>query len=156
MLVAAVLNRAQSAIGQGIRYKLGKGGMDPGSPTPASASDQCECSGFVAWCLGMSRQTTQLFYVNFNGGWLDTTAIWTDIGSSAGIFEPSEKRPGAVVVYPSPTRGHGHIGIVLDANHVIHCSSGNDKKFRDSIQSTAFTVFNKNPKSRFGWLTGLQ
>ena len=88
MQVAAVLARANSAVGQGIRYKLGKGGMSPGSPTPASSS-QCDCTGFVAWCLGFSRKLTEHFYVQFNGGWFETTAVWTDIGSSVGIFEPS-------------------------------------------------------------------
>ena len=65
MELTAVLARAHSSVGQGIRYKLGRGGMYPGSPTPAAAN-LCDCTGFVAWCLGFSRKMTERFYVNFN------------------------------------------------------------------------------------------
>lgn len=155
MQVQAVLSRAQAAVGQGIRYKLGKGGMKPGSPTPASGG-QCDCSGFVAWCLGMSRQTNELFYKNFNGGWIETSAVWADIGSSVGIFDATSKKPGAVVVYPDGNGHEGHIGILMDATHVVHCSKGNDTQFGNAIQITPLTVFNNNPKTRYGWLIGLQ
>jgi hypothetical protein len=155
MEVASVLARAQAAVSLGIRYKLGKGGMNPGSPTPASGG-QCDCSGFVAWCYGMSRKTTENFYVNFNRGWIETTAVWTDIGKSVGMFEPIQKRPGAVVVYPDAGGNQGHIGIIVDATRVVHCSSGNDARYGNAIQVTPLTVFNNNPSSRFGWLYGLQ
>ena len=122
---------------------------------PASSS-QCDCTGFVAWCLGFSRKLTEHFYVQFNGGWFETTAVWTDIGSSVGIFEPSSKKPGAVIVYPDAHGHQGHIGIIVDATHVVHCSSGNDTQYGDAIRVTPLTVFNNNPNARLGWLTGLQ
>jgi hypothetical protein len=155
MQVAAVLARAHAAVAQGIRYKLGQGGMNPGSSTPGH-DGQCDCSGFVAWCLGMSRKTPDQFYVHFNGGWIETTGVWTDIEQSVGIFEESIKRPGAVVVYPDAHGHEGHIGIIVDANSVVHCSHGNDTHFGNAIQITPLTVFNNNPKTRFGWLVGLQ
>jgi hypothetical protein len=153
MVVDAVIARAHSAVGQGIRYKLGKGGMNPGSPTPA-AGGGCDCSGFVAWCLGFSRKLDEAFYRNFNGGWFETTAVWTDIGSSVGLFDEVTKRPGAVIVYPDADGGQGHIGILIDATHVAHCSKGNDTRTGDAIQVTGLTVFNK-PNARVGWLLGL-
>src|SRR5262245_45093542 len=128
MRIPAVLARAGSSVGQGIRYKLGKGGMNPGSPTPA-AGGQCDCSGFVAWCLGMSRKTDEHFYVIFNGGWIETTGVWQDVGQNVGIFEETDRRPGAIVVYPDSNGHQGHIGIVVDDGHVIHCSKGNDTQF---------------------------
>ena len=155
MQVAAVLARAQGATALGIRYKLGKGGMNPGSPTPA-AGGECDCSGFVAWCLGMSRKTTEHFYVNFNNGWIETTAVWTDIGSSAGIFEATPKKPGAIVVFPDGNGHQGHIGIIVDNTHVVHCSKGNDTQFGNAIRVTPLTVFNNNSNSRIGWLHGMQ
>lgn len=154
MQVAAVLARAHAATHQGIRYKLGAGGFKPGLPTPGPTG-QCDCSGFVAWCLGMSRQTNELFYKNFNGGWIETSAVWTDIGSSVGIFQPTKPLPGAVVVYPDENGHEGHIGIVIDPTHVIHCSLGNDKSTGNAIQMTAMTVFQNNNKSRYGWLHSL-
>ncbi len=155
MQVAAVLGRANSAVGQGIRYQLGKGGMNPGSPTPA-VGNKCDCTGFVAWCLGFSRKLNDRFYVEFNGGWFETTAVWTDIGTNVGILEPSNKRSGAIIVYPDSAGHQGHIGILIDATHVVHCSKGNDTSTGDAIQITALTVFNQNSKTRVGWLHGLQ
>ncbi len=155
MQVAAVLARANAAIAQGIHYKLGQGGMNPGSATPGH-DGQCDCSGFVAWCLGMSRHTSDQFYVHFNGGWIETTAVWTDVGQSVGIFDETSKRPGAVVVYPDEHGHEGHIGIIVDAHRVVHCSHGNDTQYGNAIQVTPLTVFDSNPRTRFGWLVGLQ
>jgi hypothetical protein len=154
MHVNEVLARIQSSLGLGSRYKLGKGGMNPGSPTPNSGG-QCDCSGYVSWCLGMSRKTTQHFYVNFNGGWIETTAAWTDIGSSVGIFDSCTKKPGAIIVYPDANGRQGHIGILVDSTHVAHCSKGNDTQFGNAIQITPLTVFANNGNSRTGWLYGL-
>ena len=154
MQVGAVLGRAQAAVAQGVRYKLGKGGMNPGAPTPALAG-QCDCSGFVAWCLGMSRKIDERFYAHFNGGWIETTAVWTDIASPVGIFEEIAPTAGTVVVYPDANGHQGHIGILTDAGHVVHCSAGNDKMFGNAIQVTPLTIFQANPSTRFGWLHGL-
>ena len=154
MDIEAVIARAQSAVGQGIRYKLGMGGMKPGNPTPA-AGGQCDCSGFVAWCLGMSRLTKDAFYVHFIGGWIETTAVWTDIGNSVGIFDQLDApKRGAVVVFPDALGHQGHIGIISGPGRVIHCSKGNDTHFGDAIQETEMDVFNR-PDARYGWLVGL-
>lgn len=154
MDVAAVIARAHGAAALGVRYELGKGGMNPGSPTPA-AGGKCDCSGFVAWCLGMSRKTSNTFYVHFNGGWIETTAVWTDIGKSVGMFEDTLIKPGAVLVYPDAAGHQGHIGIAVDATHVAHCSKGNDTATGNAIQITPLTVFKNNAMTRCGWLYGL-
>ncbi len=105
----------------------------------------------------MSRHTPDQFYVHFNGGWIETTAVWTDIGQSVGIFDQTSKRPGAVVVYPDE---HGtrrtHRYHRRCAQRVVHCSHGNDTQYGNAIQVTPLTVFDNNPKTRFGWLVGLQ
>lgn len=155
MDVAMVLARAYAASHQGIKYKLGKGGMTPGSPTPGSGG-LCDCTGFISWCFGMSRKTADHFYVQANGGWIETSAVWKDIGSNAGIFEPADGRvPGAVVVYPDSNGHEGHIGIVVDENRVVHCSSGNSNHYNNAIRVTDFAVFANNHQSRYGWLYGL-
>ena len=154
MEVDAVIARAESAVNQGIRYKLGKGGMNAGSPTPA-AGGQCDCSGFVAWALGMSRKTSDAFYVNFNGGWIETTAVWTDTGKSVGIFEQLDApRRGGVVVFPDAMGSQGHIGVLTAADRVIHCSLGNDHRTGDAIQQNNLAVFNR-ADVRYGWFVGL-
>ena len=53
----------------------------------------------------------------------------------------------------------GHVGIVSEVKNgkmtkVIHCSSGNDKKYNDSIQETSPTVFNR-PDILWGRFTDL-
>jgi hypothetical protein len=47
------LARARTALGKTIEYKLGKGRMNPGPATPPPAG-QGDCSGHIAWCLGLS------------------------------------------------------------------------------------------------------
>jgi hypothetical protein len=147
-----ILTRARSALNKGIRYKLGKGGMKPESATPA-AGGQCDCSGFVAWCLGMSRQTKEPFYVQQNGGWIETTAMWKDIGSpNAGILAPvAAPVAGAIIVFPDSNGKQGHVGILTSPTTAIHCSKGNDTKFGDSVQETGLGVFGSN--YRLGKLT---
>ncbi len=155
MQVEAVLTRAESATELGIRYRLGKGGMNPGSPTPA-AGGFCDCSGFVAWCFSMSRKSNENFYKHFNGGWMDTTAIWTDVGNSVGIFsELTGPKAGAIVVYPDANGKQGHIGIMVNENKVVHCSGGNDKRHGNAILITGPDVFLARKDVRFGWLNGL-
>lgn len=154
MNVQAVLGRAYAAANTPIQYGLGKGGFDPDLATPAPAG-LCDCSGFVAWCLGFSRQVKDKFYLNFNNGWFETTAIWNDIGSSYGILHACKPIPGAVIVYPDSQGHQGHVGIIIDEKLVVHCSVGNDKK-GNAIQFTAPDVFTKNPVTRIGWLVGLE
>jgi len=164
MKAEAVVNRALSATNRGTQYGLGDGGMRPEDPMPSSHG-KCDCSGFVAWALGMSRKTTEAFYVKYIGGWIETTAVAKDIASSAGIFEKlTTPVPGCVVVYgdhKDHTGKHreGHIAIVTEVNgqegvdgieKIVHCSMGNDRT-GDAIQETAPTVFSNNANSVLGW-----
>jgi hypothetical protein len=115
--------------------------------------------------FGISRKTNNPFYVKHMGGWFETSVIYMDVGHSAGLFEQLETpRPGAIVVFgdsktPEGKKREGHIGLVtgVDANgkvsHVVHCSSGNDKR-GDAIQVTDDAVF-RNHKPRYGWWSGL-
>ncbi|WP_157179566.1 hypothetical protein [Rhizobium sp. CF142] len=84
MRASAAVNRALSATDKGTRYGLGTGEMDPGNPSPA-ANRKCDCSGFVAWCLGMSRKTREAFYLKWDGGWIGTIAVSKDTRALAGI-----------------------------------------------------------------------
>jgi hypothetical protein len=160
MHVDAVIARAEAAVGQGIRYELGKGGYAPGHPLPTK-SGTCDCSGFVAWCLGFDRRMTEMFYVQYNGGWFETTAIYKDIGESVGIFdELKTPRRGAVIVRPDTIangqRREGHIGLLTASDKVIHCSKGNDTQTGDAIRETDLATFGAITKCRFGWLVGLR
>ncbi|AFD07651.1 LysM peptidoglycan-binding domain-containing protein [Solitalea canadensis] len=147
MKINKLLERAGSATGKKIKYKLGKGGMKPGAPLPASDSNECDCSGFVCWVLGLSRKSDIPFYKQ-HGGWIYTDSMVADVNSQSGIFEkitiPEE---GCIVVYGAGS-GIGHVGIVSEVEDgtmikVIHCSSGNYKKHNDSILETGPDIFNR-------------
>lgn len=152
-----VIARAKSAINKGIRYKLGSGGMKPKLALP-SDNKLCDCSGFVCWVFGLSRQTDIPFYKKF-GGWIYTDAMVEDIKSTAGIFERIDTpEVGCIVVYGAGIK-IGHVGIVSKVNNgemtkVIHCSSGNDRHFSDAIQETAPDVFNR-PDTLWGRFTAI-
>ena len=141
-----LVRRARSAINKGIRYRLGEGGTTPGLNLPTS-NKLCDCSGFVCWILGISRKTTIPFYSRF-GGWIYTDSMVADINNQAGIFEKINiPEMGCIVVYGA---GHeiGHCGLVSKVTggqmtKVIHCSKGNDNKYRDSIQETSPDIFNR-------------
>jgi len=162
MTVAALLRRARSAIGRKIKYRLGAGGIDPNSPTPANANNACDCSGFVCWCLGISRKTDHPLYVRLNGGWINTDAIVSDAHHPTGLFFKLDKpRIGCLYVFPSkpPGRPYGHVGIVSGVSKgkvtkVIHCSAGNWRRYGDAIWETPPTVF-QVPDAIFVWYVGL-
>jgi LysM repeat protein len=142
----SILTRASSAIGKSIHYKLGSGGIDPLHSIPTK-NKLCDCSGFVCWIFGLSRKTDIPFYKKF-GGWIYTDSMVADINSAAGIFENlSAPEEGCIVVYGAG-KAIGHVGIVSKVvngqmQKVIHCSSGNDKTYKDSIRETTPKVFNR-------------
>ena len=106
--IANVLTRARSAIGHGIDYKLGEGGVDPNAALPTS-NHECDCSGFVAWALGTTRNPKP-----GREWYIQTDNIWHDAMGPQSVFvRVEEPIPGDVIVYPkigSPD-GYGHTGI---------------------------------------------
>jgi hypothetical protein len=155
--VDSLIGRARLAINKGIRYKLGKGGMNATSKLPDDGK-LCDCSGFVCWILGISRKTNFPFYKKF-GGWIFTDSMVEDINSSSGIFDKLHTPvPGCIVVFGAGPK-IGHVGLVSEVadgkmKKVIHCSSGNDKNFKDSIQETSPAVFNR-ADTVWGKFTGI-
>lgn len=136
-LEPASVRRARAMLGRG-NYGLGSGGRDPRAPDPfgtyqASAGEDparahrrllrgrvwIDCSGFVAWCLGISRKLA-------GGAWFYTDRIVADARrqlafDDLGYRVPVDQvRPGDVVAYGSIDRDHdgkrdkiGHTGLVV-------------------------------------------
>jgi hypothetical protein len=117
--------RARHAIGKGIRYRLGAGGNDPRAPLPAPASDPyCDCSGFVAWIMGVARSANPKY-----PKYIHTDAIWTDARTKQSTFRRIARPiPGCFAVYPDRNGREGHTGLVSSAFPltVIDCGSGPD------------------------------
>jgi hypothetical protein len=147
-----ILARARSATHHATNYQLGRGGLDPNSPSPAD-DHACDCSGFICWCFSIARRVSFEPYYSFNRGWVNTDSIVRDAMTSGALFTRiSEPLPGAVIVYPSRNGRYGHIGIVSEVTRgptgvlvpakVIHCSEGNQTRFGDAIAESAPVEFN--------------
>jgi hypothetical protein len=123
--------------------------MRPHDPHPWNSALSCDCSGFAAWVLGVSRQTDNPWYKKQNGGWLETSAMVRDCETPYGIFAMvtlTQARVGDLLVYGDRVSKagkpvQGHVGICTQAGPkgpemVAHCSSGNYRKTGDAIRET--------------------
>lgn len=122
MTLTARIERARSAIGHGIRYRLGQGGWYPNDPLP-TRNGLCDCSGFVSWVLELGRAPKMTRW-----WWLETTAIWKDVTGKQKVFQKIDKpEPGCIVVFPDKNGHQGHIGLVSSVDgkmyDVIDCTS---------------------------------
>ena len=157
MTITVAVSRARSAVGGGCIYRLGKGGFDPKAERPWSKQMECDCSGFVSWCLGVSRKTNNPWYVKFNGGWFETSAIVRDALSPFGVFTEVARydaRPGDVLVWGDTGGQQGHVGLVTGAGKVAHCSKGNWTLTQDAIRETDMHIFDthKAIAARCAWV----
>ncbi len=156
-----VVRRARSMTEPGYKivYKLGMGGTRPGDAMPGQ---YCDCSGFIAWCYGISRKLDHPWYKETNGGWLETTAVVRDALSTNGMFDEvprDQALPGDVIVYGDRGGYHGHIALVatVDKNGpktVVHCSKGNYSKYGHAVAETDAGFFFTRPSvvARASWL----
>ena len=145
--------RAHKAVGLRVAYKLGKGGFFPWDDKP-TRNGQCDCSGFVAWVLGVSRvpKLTRLW-------WIETTRIHSDATKKQKVFVQIPKPvPGCLVVYPDYVldgkHKEGHVAIVSDVNpiggiEIIDCSIGNYKATGEAIYKRDGAFFLRNKKTIF-------
>lgn len=165
MDVATLVARAKSGLGKKTQYS------SPGK-TPAldavswpATGGKIDCSGFLAWCLRISRKVPHPKYVNINGGWFETTAIHADAQASWGFFEQlTVPAVGAFLVYPDENGHDGHIGLVSAVNgsagiegvtSVIHCSYSGWTKHGDAIRETGPSAWISRPDSRIAWYASI-
>lgn len=140
------LARARKALGRKTVYLLSRGGMHP----TRDLDRLCDCSGFVAWAIGITRELPPK-----SDRWLDTDAYHAGGGKAfPGLLTrvpAGQAQPGDIIVYPDyKLKGkikQGHMGIVsaVDAagkpSRVIHCSLSNYRK-GDAVQETAPAAWN--------------
>ena len=141
-----ILVRARSQVGK-LRYGLGRGGLRPtdqfaarptwkvpkGKILPVKAL-WCDCSGFVAWCLGISRNLPiKGFYVHTDAIYYDAInpakqRLFVALGKAGGNKLPFDPRPGDLVVFPDANGSQGHVAVIVDhkTRMVIDCSSSQD------------------------------
>lgn len=173
MTLEEVLERARSQQGLGIKYKMGGGIVKANWHTCADSKGGCDCSAFVCWALGINKNDSYPYLVPAGGSpdptgeWYFTDNIWNDaVMIQAGLFQQvPQPTPGAVVVYPGHYDGRqrraGHVGLISAVGgrgkvRVIHCSSGNFKKFKDAVQETDDAVFKANSRSIYSWCANVE
>lgn len=156
-IVKARIARARTSLNDGVAYKLGKGGFFPNSPTPATIYNNelyCDCSGFVAWVLEISRKPKAS-----RPYWIETTAIYKDAtGKQTAFVRLDKPEPGCIVVYPDRkvmgVGKQGHTGVVTQVwpdgkIQGIDCSSGMYKKTGDAIHERDLSFFLANKQTIF-------
>lgn len=172
--------RARSAIGKGTTYAIGAGGRHPDAVHPGMQVEGvpdsphsllCDCSGFVAWCLGVDRYLpNDGIKTSPFGDWFETTALAQDAKSPPGIGFVDEvpwadAKPADMLVWGDRkgTDGkvhQGHVGLVCSIGPkgpetVAHCSLGNFHATGDAIQETDCGIFVRNGAivARVAWIT---
>ena len=157
MKVSELVTRARSALGKGIKYRMGSGGMDPSGTTPAGLDGALDCSGFSAWALGFSRQSKDPFYLKVAGSWVNTDAMVLDAKDPRGFLARiPQPKVGCLILYGKGWGGHkvGHVGIVTKVSdpdpegtrlplRVVHCNSKSYRETGDAIAETGPEVFLK-------------
>lgn len=127
----------------GVRYKLGRGGFGWLSE---EIGDQCDCSGFVCWALGLSRKPSPIG----GGVWWSTDSIRADAIGEQTVFRQVE--PGsqpAFVVYGDYRRGgavrQGHVGFVVDPQEFsgYDCSSSQSRRHGQAITYRDLSFFGR-------------
>jgi hypothetical protein len=154
------VKRARTQVGCGAVYKLGRGGFNPGesfcwdwTQFGSISRKACDCSGFVAWCLGMRRdQINARKWWSKLLPWIETTMVFRDATGPQHVFRLMPMpTPGCLVVYGDHAGHEGHIAIVTDAvidvNQrveritVIDCSSGQSRRTGQAITERDGTFF---------------
>lgn len=150
---SARISRARTAIGKGILYKLGYGGTDPKLPLPTNGK-YCDCSGFIAWVLGIKRSPKPT-----RNWWIETTMMCNDAKSgkpTSTFVKLPEAEPGCLVAYPDRvvrrilpngevvTRiRQGHVAIVTAVTSgritCIDCGAGNGGTTVEAIRERDLT-----------------
>lgn len=113
----------------------------------------CDCSGFVAWCLGVPRHPIAL--AGDADAWFYTDAIHADaLGARQAFTVLDRAEVGALLVFPSAGRARpvGHVGWITEvsggrATRVLHCAPQNFEappppgRPRNAIAETGTAVF---------------
>ncbi len=146
------LQRARTGLEETTTYVLGQGGFDP----TKMLTQKCDCSGFVAWSIGIPRE-----FPPGSGRWLDTDAYWNGGGAAAHAagfpllhnIALADAEPGDIIVYPDQGSSQGHMGIVSGVDQdgelkVIHCSKGNWTHYHDATRETDSAVWKIQPKTK--------
>jgi hypothetical protein len=111
-------------------YVLGKGGFDPGRHVPWNRSRECDCTGFLAWCIREPRENDGI-----PGGWIESTMVFNDATKTQRMFRTltgvERAEPGDIYVIGDTPGREGHVAIITEVARdgsvvkIVDCSSSN-------------------------------
>lgn len=127
---AAELQRLQRT--HPVKYAAYSAGMKEAGLTVADLPARaCDCTGYVAWALGIARHPVKL--AGKSEAWFFTNDIHADArGAQQSFVQLDAPQVGAMLVYPGvESQGKvGHIGIITavedgQALRMLHCAPEN-------------------------------
>jgi len=126
--LSARAKRAEDFLIARCRYLLGAGGMKP-KVTPNTLT-KCDCSGFAAIILGLSRwQGDKDKPWSDTIEWIETSAIVRDAKGRRQLFTTIPKPVrGCLIVYGDKGLKQGHVGIVVNETFAVDCASNRGDK----------------------------
>jgi hypothetical protein len=147
----SILSKARFAIRKNTRYVLGAGGYDPNAELPHDKNRGCDCTGFVAWCLGIDRRRSRNDLVE-----VQSDALVIEANRPNGnVVKLAKPEPGCVLVYGGVWLGKplqsvrvrpGHAAIYEGGGMIIDCGSTPFRREGQAItrRSGAFMVDRKD------------
>lgn len=147
----SILSKARFAIRKDTRYVLGAGGYDPNAELPHDKNRGCDCTGFVAWCLGIDRRRSRNDLVE-----VQSDALVIEANRPNGnVVKLAKPEPGCVLVYGGVWLGKplqsvrvrpGHAAIYEGGGMIIDCGSTPFRREGQAItrRSGAFMVDRKD------------
>lgn len=131
-------------------YAMGQGGTNPALLCP-TANGLCDCSGFIAWVLGIIRGPRRT-----RPTWIETSNIYKDARFTQQSFVAlSAPRPGCLLVYPDPPGGQGHVALLTHIKggqwYGVDCSSGVYKRTGQAITLRNLDFFRGRPGLTYAW-----
>lgn len=129
-----------------LRYQMGAGGkktdIDRACPSSTGA---CDCSGFVAWILGIARGPRRDAPV-----WIETTNIWRDATGRKESFVPlATAKPGCLLVYPDQGTRQGHVALLTTIKggrwYGVDCSAGRAARTGQALGYGPLDYFRSKP-----------
>ena len=138
----------------GTIYTLGSGGY---GWMQDEFDAECDCSGFIAFCLGLSRKPSTAFMAKGVKWWFSTDSMV--LAAKEGVFfrEVEKGTPGCIAAFPDyksqGKRRQGHTGYITEWRGTVpwgyDCSSSQSRKTGDAVKLRSLSFFNRHKAARY-------
>lgn len=138
-----ILERARRHLNIKVRYRLGGGKHVARGDDCLDDAGAADCSAFVLWCLGIDKYRPDDPALHPRE-WINTD-VMCNVELLHLFVRTDLAHPGAVVVYPRRGPRYGHCGILTETPNadewrIIHCSSGNFRRYGSAVRETELST----------------